>query len=320
MTPAARAVSGIALAAALSACEGSAGPETAPSAFDGQRAWADLVSQVRIGPRPAGSEGSLRVRRLISDRLRQAGWRVEPQRFEARLPDGAEIPMTNLIARLEGESPGRILLGTHFDTKRIADAPDFAGANDGASGVAVLLELARQLRQRPRAWSYTLLFFDGEEALGERITQRDGLYGSRALAARMRDSGEFERVRAFVLIDMVGDSDLNLQISADSAGWLASLWREAAAKLGRGELTDPDPVRLVDDHTPFVRLGLEPVLALIDFQFGARWTPGPFWHTAADDLRSVSAESLNSVGEILVQFLVELEAHLEAGRDANSRR
>ena len=241
MTRAKRGVASLALVAVLGACEGSASPDRGLPAFDSERAWSDLVSQVRIGPRPAGSEGSRRARRLIADRLRQAGWRVEPHRFDARPPGGVDTPMANLVATLPGTSQDRIVLGTHYDTKRIPEAPGFVGANDGASGVAVLLELARQLRQRSRAWSYSLLFFDGEEAHGKRITSADGLFGSRALAARMQASGEFERIRAFVLIDMVGDADLNLQVGAGSADWLTRLLREAAARRGRDSLIDPEP-------------------------------------------------------------------------------
>ena len=311
----ARALRGVlagALAAVLGAATGGAGAASAQPAFDADRAWADLVSQVRIGPRPPGSEGSRRTRELIDARMRQAGWRVETQRFEAGPPGARKVPMANLVATLDGAAPGRIALAAHYDTKRIPGAPGFVGANDGASGVAVLLELARHLARRPRAWSYSMLFFDGEEAFGERIAERDGLFGSREMAARMAASGELERLRAFVLVDMVGDADLNLQVGAGSAGWLVRLLRAAAAEPGLGAPLDPEPVPLIDDHTPFVRRGLAPVLALIDFEFGARRSPGPHWHTEADDLRAVSAESLGRTGELLVRFLGRLEAELDA--------
>jgi glutaminyl-peptide cyclotransferase len=222
--------------------------------------------------------------------------------------------MVNLIARLEGSGQKRIALATHYDTKLIPGVPDFAGANDGGSGTAVLLELARVLGRSPqRAAGYSLLFFDGEEARGPRITSEDGLYGSRALAREMQASGELDSLGAFVLVDMVGDADLDLSLDSASAPELVELVREAASALGvEGALAGP-AVALIDDHVPFVERGLSPVLALIDFRFGARWMPGPRWHTAGDTLEAVSVESLNTVGRLLVEFLARLEGRLRAG-------
>jgi hypothetical protein len=267
-------------------------PPTSPGAFDAERAF-------------PGSPASQRARELIAERLLQAGWPVETKRFTARTPQGEDLELANLIARLPGRRPERILLGTHYDTKRIPGVR-FVGANDGASGVAVLLEAARQLVSEPLSLGIGLLFFDGEEAVGRNITREDGLYGSRALAAELERSGELPRVRALILVDMVGDADLNLVIDAGSSPRLRALLREEADRLGLAGLLDRRVTAVVDDHTPFAERGVE-VLALIDFQFGARRTPGPLWHTAGDDLRAVSAESLNRVGTLLVQLVHRLQ-------------
>ena len=292
-------------------CCGRPGPAVEAS-FDGARAFQDLLDFVAIGPRPAGSEGAEQARGLIRQRLRQAGWPVEAHRFRADLPGGSELEMTNLIGRRIGKRPDeRILVVTHYDTKSI-EGTRFVGANDGASGVALLLELARQLGAREPALTVELVFFDGEEALGTDITAQDGLYGSRALASRMKQDGTFAGLRALVLVDMVADRDLNLSIDLGSDPSLRAIVREEAKRLGLESIIDPDAtLRLVDDHTPFLRQGLREVISFIDFQFGGPYSPGPYWHTARDNLGAVSQESLNRVGLLVVQTLKRIEARLQ---------
>ena len=279
------------------------------SGFDGRRAFADLRDQVAIGPRAAGSAGAEQTRVLIADRLRQAGWPVEEHRFSAGPPGRVPTPMVNLIARQPGESADRILLAAHYDTK---DLPGirFVGANDGASGVAVLLELARHWGRRRGPVTLELVFFDGEEAQGSNITSTDGLFGSRALAEKMSREGTLEGVRALILIDMIGDRDLNIAVDRNSSPELRAIFAQVS-----GGLVDPThELRLVDDHLPFRERGLERVLALIDFQYGSRTSPGPRWHTADDDLDGVAAESLNRVGSALVQLVSRLEREGSAAK------
>jgi hypothetical protein len=294
---------------------------SATQAFDGERAFRDLVEQVHLGPRHPGSPGSAAVRELIRSRLRQAGWSVRDHAFEAELADGTRAALVNVIGELlppSGHRPdgamaaGRpiVMLVTHYDTKRLPEVPEFAGANDGASGVAVLLELARALPRQPRALGYQLVFFDGEEAVGSRIDDRDGLYGSRALAREMRRDGSLAEVRALVLVDMVGDADLNLSWNAGAPPVLLGPWLELA---GRAGVPLEGAMPFVDDHTPFVEAGVADVLALIDFHYGGRTSPGWRWHGPGDRLDGVSAESLNRVGRLLVEWLALVEPHL-AGR------
>ena len=292
-------------------CCGRPQPAPVDGPFDGARAFQDLLELVEIGPRPAGSAAAARTRELITQRLRQAGWRVEEDDFRAEALEGPEIEMRNLIGIRTGErSDERILLAAHYDTKRI-EGVRFLGANDGASGVALLLELARQLGARPLPLTVWLVFFDGEEAFGPSITASDGLYGSRHLVDRMLEEGTFESIRALLLFDMVADRDLNLAVDRNSSPSLRALLRAEAKALGLEGLIDPQAtLRVVDDHTPFVASGLKEVLALIDFQFGARRTPGPYWHTDRDDLDAVSAESLNSVGRLAVQTFEKIEQRL----------
>jgi hypothetical protein len=293
-----------------------AGTEGGPPEFNGERAFDDLEAQVRIGPRPSGSPEAERTRQLIEQRLRQAGWPVRRHELVALAPGGERIPMANLIAVRRGEDPGLILLGAHYDTKELAPLR-FVGANDGASGVALLLELARVLGARPGRHTIWLVFFDGEEARGPNITPEDGLYGSRALAAQMRDEGTLQSIRAFILVDMVADRDLNLAHDLGSDPRLRALLNEEAARLELRGILDPSvKLTLVDDHSPFLALGMTRVLALIDFQFGARRMPGPYWHTERDDLAAVSATSLNRVGRLVVELVRRIEGEAAADKGA----
>ena len=284
-------------------------PTASRDGFDGARAFADLEALVRIGPRPAGSPAAARARELIRERLRQAGWPVLEHAFETKRPDGKPVAMVNLIARREGATPQRLLLITHYDTKDIPGIA-FVGANDGASGAAVLLELARVIGGRDLGLTTELVFADGEEAFGPAITAEDGLYGSTALAERMQRDGSLAELRSVILVDMVGDKDLNLVADLGSSRLLREIFAREAQKLGREGLIDEQAIMaVIDDHSPFASRGVEHVLALIDFQFGARVSPGPLWHTAGDDLASVSAASLNSVGGVLVETVRAVEEH-----------
>ena len=294
--------------------QGAKGPR-----FNAERAFADLRELVALGPRPSGSEGARRARELITSRLGQAGWPVREHSFQVEPPDGDPVAMVNLIAELPGARPGWILFGTHYDTKQI-EGVRFVGANDGASGVALLLELARQLGPERRPYGVRLLFFDGEESFGPYITPEDGLYGSRALAEQMRRSGELARTHALILVDLVADADLGLEDDQNSSSQLRHLLQEVASDLGLEDAVAAGGSRaIIDDHVPFVENGLTEVLCLIDLRYGDRTMPGPFWHTARDDLRAVSAESLNTVGTLVVEFYKRLTGALEDGGAASTR-
>ncbi len=226
--------------------------------------------------------------------------------------------MTNVIAEREGEREQLILLGAHYDTKSIPGVR-FLGANDGASGTAVLLEPARELATRPSPFGVWLVFFDGEEALGENITAVDGLYGSRALADAMQADGSFERIAALIVVDMVADAELNLAVDLNSSPMLRRTLRAASETLGLESIIEGGvTIRLVDDHAPFRRRGLSEALAVIDFQYGGSESPGSYWHTDEDSVDKLSAESLNSVGRLVVETVQRVERGLleaEGARD-----
>ena len=179
----------------------------AESGFDADRAFADLQAQVEIGPRASGSRGARETVELITSRLAQAG--VERRR--------AQRPYANVLATLPGSEPGTVVVGAHYDTK--SGIPGFVGANDGASGVAVLLELARSLPRPLPGPSIQLAFFDAEEARGDRPFELDGTRGSRQYVEYARSGGDqgslpLDEIRAMVLFDLVGDCELEIPLEA----------------------------------------------------------------------------------------------------------
>ena len=274
-------------AAALTACgDDEQTTVTAPErSFDAERAFADLAAQVEIGPRPSGSAANRRTAELIAARLREAG--VEDVRIQQ--------PWRNVVGTIPGDEGDAIVLGAHFDTK---DIPGFVGANDGASGVAVVLELARALAGPLHGPSVYFALFDAEEARGDRPFESDGTRGSRQYFAVARSGGApgvppLSKLGSMILFDMVGDCDLSIPREANSD---PQLYDEiAVAGEPFGGATGP----ILDDHIPFINAGI-PAVDLIDFDFGPQ---NAYWHTTEDTLDKVCPESLAAVGEPVLRIL-----------------
>lgn len=274
----------------LSACSSA---ETSTLGFQGERAYDDVATQVAFGPRVPGTEPHKRAEGWIRDQLELHGWRVESQSFVYR-----GVPLTNLIAS-RGQKEGQpIILGAHYDTRPLSDrSPEFIqtpvpGANDGASGVAVLLELARVLPESESRFPIWLVFFDGEDSGG--IGGWDWIVGSNYFASQLST-----RPLAVVIVDMVGDEQLELPRELNSTPWLqSSIWQKAE-ELGYSQFMDQPGYRILDDHTPFLRDGI-PAVDIIDFEY-------PYWHTPQDTLDKVSGDSLKTVGETLNRWLLETD-------------
>ena len=205
------------------------------------------------------------------------------------------------MATIPGKEPGTVIVGAHYDTK-VDIGPEFVGANDGASGVAVLLELARTLPRPLPGPAVQLVAFDAEEARGNRPFEVDGTRGSRQFVELAQAGGKqgappLERIRAMVLFDMVGDCELEIPLEQYSDPGLYSLFADASESLD-GE---PDPFMgtatpVLDDHIPFREAGI-PAVDLIDFDYGPGPAPGEWWHDERDTVDKVCAESLDAVGE-----------------------
>jgi Zn-dependent M28 family amino/carboxypeptidase len=266
-------------------------PEPTPDSFDGLRAYADVQTQVAFGPRIPESEGHTKAVEWIRDELIKAGWQVEIQESEE-----LGHPIRNIVAKRSDASP-QIILGAHYDTRIYADQdPDPAnnlkpvpGANDGASGVAVLLELARTLPEDTvDVW---LVFFDAED--NGRFEGWDWTLGSPDF---VRNNSV--QPRAVVVVDMIGDADLNIYKEQNSNPDLtAEIW-QTASSLGYGSKFIPEyKYSMQDDHRPFLQAGI-PAVLIIDFDY-------PYWHTVEDTPDKVSAESLEAVGRTLWTWVTQ---------------
>jgi glutaminyl-peptide cyclotransferase len=264
--------------------------ESEPEYFDGQRALAHVETQVAFGPRTPGSTGHAQVQEWLRAELSAARW-------DSRIQSAEMLghPIQNVIAHRGDEMP-KIILAAHYDTRMLADNdPDprmqlepVPGANDGASGVAVLLELARVLPSDTiPIW---LVFFDAED--NGRIQGWDWILGSQAFVAELETHPE-----AVVIVDMIGDADLNIYKERSSDQDLVDeIWNVAAA-LGYEQVFIPEPkYSMIDDHTPFLQAGI-PAIDIIDFDY-------PYWHTTEDTVEKVSAESLGIVGATLQEWVV----------------
>ncbi len=260
--------------------------------FDGQRAYRDVLAQVAFGARTPGSVAHNQAITYIQQELEKASWTVQIQSTEWQ-----GFSVKNIIAFRSDVAP-QILVGAHYDSRLLADQDPGSGhngpvpgANDGASGVAVLLELARTLPSDSiPVW---LVFFDAEDNGGQ--DNRQWIMGSRAFVAAMTN-----KPRAAIIVDMVGDADLNLFIERNSdAALTTEIWGLAAA-LGYGKYFIATPkYSMLDDHTPFLDAGI-PAVDIIDFDY-------IYWHTAADTTDKVSAQSLQAVGETLWVWMESLK-------------
>ncbi|MGD8457942.1 MAG: M28 family peptidase [Anaerolineales bacterium] len=259
--------------------------------FDGDRAYNDVAYQLSLGPRIPGSTGHRQIIEWIYSSLVEAGWQVESQQsaYEG-------IYINNIIAK-RGEGNSWVILGAHFDTRMYADqdpepenrTKPVPGANDGASGVSVLFELARIIPKDidREIW---LVFFDAEDNGG--IDGTDWALGSQYFVDNLTGQPD-----AVVVLDMIGDKDLDIYIEKSSNQELvAEIW-EIAEKLGHEEFIDQPKYHMIDDHTAFLLDGI-PAIDIIDFDY-------PYWHTVEDTLDKVSSESLQIVGETIFMWLMD---------------
>ncbi len=290
----------LAIALALAACgTGATQRPAGRPAFDSTRAYGHLRDLVDIGPRVSGTPANAKTRQYIISTLGSMGIKAVEQRFEARTPLGV-VGMANILATLPGVRSERIVLGSHFDTKRFREFR-FVGASDGGSSTAALLELARALENRPRPFTIELLFLDGEEAVVE-WSATDSTYGSRHYVQDAQRTGTLAALKAFILLDMIGDRNLNIRRESNSTPWLTDAMWSAARRIGHGRYFLPESTPIEDDHLPFLKAGV-PAVDIIDLDYHA-------WHTAADTLENVSAQSLQVVGDVVLAALPDIEQRL----------
>jgi Zn-dependent M28 family amino/carboxypeptidase len=268
--------------------------------FSGASALRFTAAAVDFGPRPPGSAAIQKLQKYILSSLRQCQCEVSEDSFTARTPKGP-IAMKNIIARFRGNSGRAIAITGHYDTKLFPQFR-FVGANDGGASTGFLLEMARVLAGKPRKDDVYLVWFDGEEAIGE-WSDTDGLYGSRRLADRWAADGTARRLKALINVDMIGDKDLRILKEYNSSPVLGRLVWQVAADLRYASHFSNETLAIEDDHMPFVRIGV-PALNLIDFSYGPNHS---WWHTSQDTMDKVSAESLLIIGDVLLETIRRLE-------------
>jgi len=257
--------------------------------FEGERAYDLVAQQLDFGPRIPGSEGSRRAGEWIQEQLEQAGWQVKVQSFNYH---GVEL--RNFIGIAGPTDAPPVVLGAHYDTRPKADldpsdpgAPG-PGANDGGSGVGVLLELAAAMPPETLPRAVWLVFFDAEDSGG--IDGWEWIVGSSHFVETLE-----AEIEAVVIVDMVGDSDLRLPLELNSTGTLQQeIWLTAQTLGYSAFIAGPGP-SILDDHTPFLRAGIQAV-DIIDIEY-------PPWHTQADTLDKISPASLEQVGRTLQAWL-----------------
>jgi glutaminyl-peptide cyclotransferase len=290
--------------------EATAAPESQPATqpptnlpkpdVNGSHVMQYVKDVVAFGPRPPGSAAHLKTEEFIVSKLK--GVDVEQDRFTAQTPVG-KFPMNNIIAKFPGKKDGIIVVAGHYDT--LYSLPKtFVGANDGGSSTAVLLELADQFRGKQLdGYSVWLLWTDGEEAF-VKWTDTDSVYGSRQLAQRWQQDGTARKIKAFILVDMVGDADLDILKDTMSTPWLSDLVYKAASDLGYQSHFYENSTGMDDDHIPFAKVGI-PVVDIIDFTYGYN---NVFWHTPQDTVDKLSSQSLAITTDVVLETIRLVDA------------
>jgi glutaminyl-peptide cyclotransferase len=276
-----------------------------PGALDGSAALEAVRKFVALGPRDSGTPGALKAAEYLRDQLRNAGIQADIDSFEDQTVRGP-ITYHNVIGRLPGNGKNILLLGSHFDTK-IGMAPAFEGANDSGSSTGLLLEMARVMAMQENTGAdLWFVFFDGEECW-KRYGTRDGLHGSRHMAEQLVREGLRNRVRAVIILDMIGDKDLTVTLPRNSTPELTAMVFDAArAEKARSHFSLYG-LEVGDDHVPFMEAGM-PAIDLIDFEYGSAPGRNDYWHTPEDTMDKLSAESLQIVGRVTLRLVNDLNA------------
>ena len=275
--------------------------------FSGDRALEYARQFVAIGPRWPTSPGHAKAEEFLRSQFKRD--QLEEDAFTADTPIGP-VAMRNFIVRFPGKKDGVIVLATHYETNYWLRKINFVGANDGGSTTGLLLAIADRLRaqtaggKKLEGYSVWLLFDDGEESILPQWTDSDSLYGTRHLAAKWAGDGTLGRIKAFILADMIGDKDLDIQRESRSADWLVALMTKAANKFGYGHHFFQTEEQVEDDHLPFVQRGV-PSIDVIDLDYGPN---NSYHHTTQDTMDKISARSLTIDGDVFLETIRLIDA------------
>ena len=288
---------GAAVASAAAPPAPAAPPDAGPvPQIDPKRAFQYIKEIVAFGSRPMGSANHKKLENYITTHLK--GDQVEDDAFTADTVEG-KFPVRNIIAKYPGTKDGIIVILGHYDTVYPLRNSAFVGANDGGSSTAILLEYANQLRGKKRdGYSVWLVWTDGEEAVRQ-WTDTDSLYGTRHLAEQWEKDGTLKKIKALLVMDMIGDADLNIDRATNGTPWLIDLVYEAAKRGGYQSHFYARAGDISDDHLPFVKRGV-PSVDVIDLDYGYN---NVFHHSVEDTLDKLSPKSLEIVGNTTLEAL-----------------
>ncbi|MGD0939129.1 MAG: M28 family peptidase [Terracidiphilus sp.] len=269
--------------------------------FSGAKALEYTREFVSIGPRWPTGPGHLKAEAFLRDHFKHD--QLEEDTFTASTPIGP-VAMRNFIVRYPGKKDGVIVLATHYETNYWLRNINFVGANDGGATTGLLMAIADQLRAQTAGgkkldgYSVWLLFDDGEEAIHD-WTDSDSTYGTKHLAAKWGRDGTLAKIKAFILTDMIGDKDLDIQRESRDAAWLVDLVREAAKKYGAEKYFFKQEMEVEDDHLPFVKRGV-PSIDIIDLNYGPN---NSYHHTDKDTMDKLSPHSLTIDGDVILETI-----------------
>ncbi|HET6168738.1 MAG TPA: M28 family peptidase [Terracidiphilus sp.] len=269
--------------------------------FNGGRAFEYAKEFAGIGPRWVTSQGHAKAEAYLRAHFQHD--QLEEDTFMADTPIGP-VNLHNFIVRFPGKKPGAIVLATHYETNYPLRNINFVGANDGAATTGLLMAIGDHLRPQVAGGkqlegnSVWLVFFDGEEAF-QSWSQSDSTYGSRHLAAKWDRDGTLKKVKAFILTDMIGDKDLDIQRESNSTPWLVDLVRRSAHKFGYDKHFFQTQEAVEDDHLPFVKRGV-PSIDIIDLDYGPN---NSYHHTVQDTMDKVSPRSLTIDGDVILDTI-----------------
>jgi Zn-dependent M28 family amino/carboxypeptidase len=269
--------------------------------FNGARALEYARQFVAIGPRWPTSPGHAQAEAFLRNHFQHD--QLEEDAFTANTPIGP-VPMRNFIVRFAGKKDGVIVLATHYETNYWLKNINYVGANDGGSTTGLLMAIADQLRaetaggKKLDGYSVWLLFDDGEEAF-KVWTDSDSTYGTKHLAAKWARDGTLGHIKAFIVADMIGDKDLDIQHDTNSTDWLVALVRQAAKKYGYEKYFFKLDEPISDDHLPFVQRGV-PSIDIIDIDYGPH---DSYHHTDKDTMDKISAHSLKIDGDVFLETI-----------------
>jgi Zn-dependent M28 family amino/carboxypeptidase len=262
--------------------------------FNADRTMQYVKEIVALGPRPIGSANHKKVEDYITSHLK--GDTVEDDAFTADTVEG-KFPVRNIVAKYPGTKDGIIVIASHYDTNYPLRNTSFIGANDGAATSALLLEFANQLRGKKRdGYSVWLVWTDAEEAV-KTWSDTDSVYGTRHLAQKWQEDGTAKQIKAFLLADMIGDADLDIDRDTNSTPWLESVVYEAATRAGYQSHFFARTNTVSDDHLPFMKLGV-PCADVIDINYGYN---NVFHHTVQDTVDKLSTKSLEISGIVILE-------------------